>query len=139
MVLAIEGRKKASDTASRPGVANTLAEMEIMLATSQSILGRHGECLDRFMRETNGGVEASYEQSHEIMKDYQTAKWVVNRNAIDIVSGAMDLSGGGGFMAHNPLSRLYRDVRAGPFMQPHSPIDARDYIGDVLLGMYPEA
>jgi alkylation response protein AidB-like acyl-CoA dehydrogenase len=139
MVLAIEGRKKASDTASRPGVANTLAEMEIMLATSQSILGRHGECLDRFMRETNGGVEATYEQSHEIMKDYQTAKWVVNRNAIDIVSGAMDLSGGGGFMAHNPLSRLYRDVRAGPFMQPHSPIDARDYIGDVLLGMYPEA
>ena len=59
------------------------------------------------------------------MKNYQSAKWVVNRNAIDIVSRAMDLSGGGGFMARNPLSRLYRHVRAGPFMQPHSPIDAR--------------
>ncbi len=71
------------------------------------------------------------------MKDYQSAKWVVNRNVIDIESGAVDLSGGG-FMTRNPVSRFYRDVRAGPFMQPHSPIDARDYVGNVLLGTYPE-
>ena len=63
------------------------------------------------------------------MKDYQSAKWVVNRNVIDIDSG---------FMTRNPVSRFYRDVRAGPFMQPHSPIDARDYVGNVLLGTYPE-
>ena len=49
----------------------------------------------------------------------------------------MDLSGVG-FMARNPLSRFDRDVRAGPFMQPHSPIDARDYVGNVPLGTYPE-
>ena len=72
------------------------------------------------------------------MKDYQSAKWVVNRHAIDIVSQAMDLCGGGSCLAHNPLSRLYRDVRLGPFMQPYSPIDAREYMGKVLLGPYPE-
>ena len=82
--------------------------------------------------------EATYAMGHELMKDYQTAKWVVNRHAIEIISQAMDLSGGGGFMARNPLSRLYRDVRAGPFMQPYSPIDARDYAGKVLLGALPE-
>ena len=49
-VVAVAGRKKAEDTASRPGVANALAEMEILMATSQNNLGRHGEDLDSFMR-----------------------------------------------------------------------------------------
>lgn len=123
----------------RPGAHHTIGEMEILLATSQSILSKLGEKLDAFMVSSKNGAEATYEQGHDLMKDYQTAKWVVNRNAIEIVSQAMDLSGGGGFMARNPLSRLYRDVRAGPFMQPHSPIDAREYLGKVLVGALPEA
>lgn len=123
----------------RSGVHHALAEMEIMLATAQSILARLGHNLDAFMAATDGGADATYAQGHELMKDYQSAKWVVNRNAIEIVSLAMDLCGGGGFMARNPLSRLYRDVRAGPFMQPYSPIDARAYMGKVLLGACPDA
>ena len=90
------------------------------------------------MAATNGGAEATYQQGHELMKDYQSAKWVVNRHAIEIVGQAMDLCGGGGYLARNPLSRLYRDVRAGPFMQPFSPTEARDYVGQVALGRYPE-
>ncbi len=136
--LALAGQAKMSGAATRPGVPNALAEMEIKLAGAQSILARLGGRLDEFMVASEGGATATYEQGHELMKDYQSAKWVVNRYAIDIVSQAMDLSGGGGFLARNPLSRLYRDVRAGPFMQPHSPIDARDYIGKVLLGDFPE-
>ena len=53
MALAIAGRKKAEDTASGPGKDKVLAEMEISSAKSQSILGRHGEDLDHFIRETN--------------------------------------------------------------------------------------
>ena len=137
--IALTAQKKAEGASSRPGVPHALAEMEILLATSQSIMAQIGQKLDQFMEESGGGADATYEQGHELMKDYQSAKWVVNRNAIDIVSQAMDLFGGGGFMARNPLTRLYRDVRAGPFMQPYSPIDARDYMGRVLLGAYPEA
>ena len=139
MHYALEGQKKDPKAKSRSGVHYALAEMEILLATSQSILSRHGLQLDEFLESSRGGAAATYEQGHELMKDYQSAKWVVNRNAINIVSQAMDLSGGGGYMARNPLSRLYRDVRAGPFMQPHSPIDAREYIGRVLLDDLPEA
>ena len=72
------------------------------------------------------------------MKDYQLAKWVVNRGAIEIVGKAMDVVGGASFMAGHPLARLYRDVRAGPFMQPYSPSEAREYIGKVALGLLPE-
>lgn len=136
---ALDHQRKAEGAASRSGVLHALAEMEILLATSQSILARLGEQLDAFMEESRGGADATWEQGHELMKDYQSAKWVVNKNAIEIVSQAMDLFGGGGFAASNPLSRIYRDVRAGPFMQPYSPIDAREYMGKVLLGAYPEA
>ena len=137
--IGLDVQKKADKAASRPGVAHALAEMEILLATSQSILAQLGQKLARFMDATEGGATATYDQGHELMKDYQCAKWVVNRNAIAIVNQAMDLFGGGGYMARNPLTRLYRDVRAGSFMQPHSPIDARDYMGRVLLGSYPDA
>ena len=71
------------------------------------------------------------------MRDYQCAKWVVNQNAIRIVSQAMDVCGGGAFMSRHELSRLYRDVRAGPFMQPFSPTEARAYVGQIALGMPP--
>ncbi len=136
--LALDGQKASAKAAMRPGVAHALGEMEIKLATAQSILGKLGEKLDAFMAETDDGAAATYAMGHAILKDYQTAKWVVNRNAIEIVNQAMDLSGGGGYMAGNPLARLYRDVRAGPFMQPHSPVDARDYLGRVLLETPPE-
>ena len=72
------------------------------------------------------------------MRDYQCAKWIVNQNALHIVSRAMDVCGGGAFMSGHELSRLYRDVRAGPFMQPFSPTEAREYIGRIALGLYPD-
>ena len=91
---AIAHQRKTEGAPSRAGVSHALAEMEILLATSQSILARLGEQLDTFMAESRGGADATWEQGHELMKDYQTAKWVVNKNAIAIVSQAMDLFGG---------------------------------------------
>ena len=105
------------------------------MATCCSMLAQIGRRIDTFMRDA--GLAASMAQAHSLMKDYQSVKWVVNRSAIDIVSKAMDLFGGRGYLSSNELTRLYRDVRAGPFMQPHSPIDAREYIGQVVLGLAP--
>lgn len=62
---------------------------------------------------------------------------MTNRKAIDAVDKAMTVSGGAGYMSKNPLSRMYRDVRAGPFMQPFSPYEAMQYIGRVALKQNP--
>ena len=72
------------------------------------------------------------------MRDYQCAKWTVNQNAISIVSRAMDIVGGSAFTSRHELSRLYRDVRAGPFMQPFSPTELRMYVGQVAAGLPPD-
>jgi alkylation response protein AidB-like acyl-CoA dehydrogenase len=133
LVTKKEGKPRQADL---PGVQHMIAEMEIELATIQSMVGRMGEIADDFLEEFRG-KEIPIERAHELLKDHQNMKWVVNRNAIEIVNRAMDVVGGSGFMDKNPLSRLYRDVRAGPFMQPYSPTEARDYIGKVALGIYP--
>jgi alkylation response protein AidB-like acyl-CoA dehydrogenase len=128
-----EGKPRQADL---PGIQHMIAEIEITLASTQSIVGRMGEITDDFLEEFQQ-KKIPIERAHELLKDHQSMKWVVNRNAIEIVNRAMDVVGGSGFMDNNPLSRLYRDVRAGPFMQPYSPTEARDYIGKVALGIYP--
>ncbi|MEM9620629.1 MAG: acyl-CoA dehydrogenase family protein [Pseudomonadota bacterium] len=118
------------------GVQNLVGEMDIELAKCRAILTAAADAVDRFVT-AHASEPPSLEAAHQLMKDYQAAKWVVNRGAIDIVSKAMDLMGGSGYTNQHPLARMYRDVRAGPFMQPFAPTEAREYVGQVALGRLP--
>lgn len=139
IIEAVKTRRKGPSgrtLAERPAIQHLIAEIEIDLAASRAILGRTAMAADAFF--SQHPVEGvPLDELHALMKDFQCAKWFVNRKAIDVVDRALTASGGAGYLSKHPLSRLYRDVRAGPFMQPFSPNEAFEYIAKVTLGLDP--
>lgn len=121
----------------RPGVQHLAAELAIGLTTIRLVLAGTTRQIDDVLADHAGAVPALTD-AHGVMQRYQIAKTVVNGTAIDVVNRAMDIVGGSSFTSSNVLSRLYRDVRAAPFMQPGAPAEARHYIGRVALGLLPE-
>ncbi len=122
------GRKLAEKSA----VQQLVAENEIDLSTSAAYLERVGHALEEYDRSS-----VTDETMHEVIKLHQCCKTFVTQGAIRVVNRAMTIAGGSGYMSASPLSRMYRDVRAGPVM-PMSPIDAYEYIGKVTLGLEPD-
>lgn len=117
-------------------IQQLIAEIEIDLSVCRAMIERTGRIADEFMSRYETGDPAA-EESNALMKETQCMKYVVNRKAIEIVDRAMIVCGGAAYMSGHPLSRLYRDARAGPFMQPFAPYEALEYIGKVTLNMPP--
>ena len=69
-----------------------------------------------------------------LFAEVQSAKTFVNEAAVRVVDRALALSGGAGYMSRHPLSRAYRDVRAGAFMHPLGANRAYEFIGRIALG-----
>ncbi|HTI83062.1 MAG TPA: acyl-CoA dehydrogenase family protein [Acetobacteraceae bacterium] len=138
-ITAVTSRRRGSSgplQSDRPAIQHLIGEIEIDLAAARAILSRNATTVDAFFSRHPAGT-APLSELHALMKDFQCAKWFVNRKAIEIIDRAMAASGGAGYLSTNPLSRLYRDVRAGPFMQLFSPNEAFGYIGKVTLGIDP--
>ncbi len=117
----------------KPGVRHGVAEMEIDLYSARSALERLGRRADACFARADDELEG--EDLHLFMREFQAAKWVVNRRAIEVVDKALQVSGGAGYVSASPLSRHYRDVRAGPFMQAWSPNEAFDELARSVLGL----
>jgi alkylation response protein AidB-like acyl-CoA dehydrogenase len=134
----LKRRKAPSDRllADRHAVQDLFARLEIHLLTCRSVMDRVSVLWDAYL-DTHADSELFLDDTHQLMAEYQCAKAIVERNAIAAVDLAMTLSGGAGYLSANPLSRLYRDVRAGPFMQPFSPVELYEYVGKVRLGREP--
>ncbi len=119
------------------GVHTLMAEVQLELVQCRAVLSQTAAGVDEFLAD-HAGKQPSLEEAHGFMQAYMSAKTLVNAAAVRCVNKAMDVVGGRSFSAANILSRLYRDVRAAPFMQPGAPAQARSYIGRVALGVLPE-
>lgn len=137
---AATGRKgrNARPLAERATVQLLAAENAIDLSAMRATFGRAAELVEAH--------QAAYPLdpappavTRAAFTEAQAAKTFVHQSAIRIVDRAMTLSGGAGYMTKHPLSRLYRDVRAGPFMHPLAVNVAYEFIGQVTLGLEPRA
>ena len=139
LLLEGAGRRKgpaARTMAERPAVQELVARNEIDVAVGRAMVARTAALLDECFA-AHGHGDLDLDVLTRLMKDVQCANVEVKGRAIAVVDRALTGSGGSGYLTRNPLSRLYRDVRAGPFMQPFSPLEAYEYIGKVALGLPP--
>jgi alkylation response protein AidB-like acyl-CoA dehydrogenase len=123
--------------AARHGIQHNVATMETDLETCRAVIERTARHIDEVILD-RPAAETTLDDLHEVNARFQAAKLVANRKAIEVVDMALTLSGGAGYLSGSVLSRLYRDVRAGPFMQPLSPNEVHEYMGRVALGLSPE-
>jgi alkylation response protein AidB-like acyl-CoA dehydrogenase len=114
-----------------------VAENAIDLAAMRAILAAAAEQVDDHRAAIESGSIPTADETCEVMTATQRAKAVVDRSAIAVVDRALELSGGAGYLATNPLARAWRDVRAGAFMHPYGANRAYGIIAAVELGREP--
>jgi alkylation response protein AidB-like acyl-CoA dehydrogenase len=140
------GIAESADQVARDGVAGRIngdarprmqvADNAVDLAASRGVLSRAAALIDEH-RAANPTSDGSAEQLDALFAEAQAAKAFVNEASARIVDRALALSGGAGYLNGSPLSRAYRDVKAGSFMHPLGANRAYDYLGRVALGEQP--
>ena len=100
-----------------------LAQNVVELGAARATLGRSATLVDE-----------SDQDTATLFAETQAAKTFVNEASVRIVDRALALSGGAGYLSAHPLSRAYRDVRAGGFMHPLGANRAYELLGDLALG-----
>jgi L-evernosamine nitrososynthase len=132
--LAVEGIARRPDGADDGWARTLLAENAIELSASRATLSRAADLVDALADEHPASVPPP-DAIIAVFTEAQAAKTFVNGISQRIVDRAMTLSGGAGYRNAHPLSRAYRDVRAGAFMHPLGANRAHDLIGRVALGL----
>ena len=125
---------RQATSSERAGVVMYLGQVDTKIAACRAILQQSLASVDRYLEDGYGFFT---DELPPIVAECQKAKLFVMETAVDIVNDCMTVAGGASYMSKNPLSRLYRDVRAGMYMQPFSPIEGYEYLGKTAVGEYP--
>jgi alkylation response protein AidB-like acyl-CoA dehydrogenase len=127
---ALASRGGAADS---PRAQTLAAENAVELSAVRAAFGRAGALLDEH-DVRSAAAPVAEDDVAALFAEVQSAKTFVNEAAVRVVDRALALAGGAGYMSRHPLSRAYRDVRAGAFMQPLSATRAYEFIGRMALG-----
>lgn len=104
------------------GVRFMLADMQVAIHTSRLALHHAAWMADRDL--------------FDAFMPMNMAKFICNKQAIEVAGTAMQVCGGHGYLKKNPLERYFRDARAGAVMGAN--LEAlRDMIAKSALGLDP--
>ncbi len=120
--------KRGPDTAS--GVRSLIAETDSRLYALRTSTAAALLNADQLNHKYTMDLD---ERGRRMMTPFQWAKMTVNDLAVRVVSDSMSMVGGQAYSGGHPLAHLYRDVRAGGFMQPYSYADGVDYLSGQAL------
>lgn len=126
--------RRAADGRASMAVADNAIDLAAMRATLAAAALR----VDEYRGTVETGWIPAADELSEVMAATQRAKAFVDRTAVDVVDRALELTGGAGYLASNPLARAWRDVRAGAFMHPYGANRGYGIIAAVELGIEPE-
>ncbi|UOZ06702.1 MULTISPECIES: acyl-CoA dehydrogenase family protein [unclassified Amycolatopsis] len=129
IAVAAVARRKGTPAAA---VRTLVAEIDTRLYSVRATVGSALANADIANVDLSGDLD---ERGRLMMLPFQYAKQHVNKVVPDIVGDCLTLTGGASFTAGHPLARLYRDARAGCFMQPYTYPDAVDYLSAQALGL----
>ena len=106
-----------------PGSQFTVAEMQILLETSRALIHKIA-----------GELAQGADFGERLVPAVTTPQYVATRNALDVVTKAMQVVGGPSITRRLPLERWYRDVRAGT-LHPFTHYWLLEMIGKAALGI----
>lgn len=110
-----------------------LGENAVALAACRAALAQGARLVDERYAE-HVAARLPRDTVLEVFSGGQAVKAFINDAATRIVDRALACTGGAGYFSAHPLSRAYRDVRAGAFMHPLGANRAYDLLADLALG-----
>ncbi|GAA2677206.1 amino sugar nitrososynthase RubN8 [Actinoplanes palleronii] len=126
--LTVTRRPGTPPAATRTLVAEIDARLYALRATASAALMNADELSPRQDMDAD-------DRGRRMMTPFQCAKLMVNQLAAAVVDDCLTVVGGATYVAGHPLARLYRDVRAGRFMQPYTYVDGVDYLSAQALDL----
>lgn len=136
LVVRSLAEKRGDSNQVNPHTLELASQNAIDLAAARSIFARGGELIDAYYAD-HPADDGELDEVAALFAEVQSGKTFINEAGQRIVDRSLTLSGGAGYFSKHPLSKAYRDVRAGAFMHPLGANRAYEFIGQVALGLEP--
>lgn len=129
--------RRRGEESVRSTAKHLAAENAIELSALRATFERALDKVDEYFAD-HATQRGTLDEANNVFGEVQRAKTFSNQVARRVVDRAMSITGGSAFTSGHPLSRLYRDARAGAFMHPLGENVAYEYLGSLALGLRPQ-